>query len=135
MYCTGDPSASYIGHKTGAMDGTSPRNLKVETLGDVLRRVEPRSKVIGISGKDRGAILPAGQDRHRLHVHGEGPASSPPPPTTCSSTRGGWTAFNAAKPADRFFKAEWKPLLPKRRTRARCRTASPGSARAAASCR
>ena len=29
MYCTGDPSASYIGHKTGAMDGTSPRNLKV----------------------------------------------------------------------------------------------------------
>ena len=38
-----------------------PRNLKVETLGDVLRRVEPRSKVIGISGKDRGAILPAGK--------------------------------------------------------------------------
>jgi predicted AlkP superfamily pyrophosphatase or phosphodiesterase len=50
MYCTGDPAASYIGHKTGAMDGTSPRNLKVETLGDVMRRIDPRAKVIGISG-------------------------------------------------------------------------------------
>ena len=60
-YCTGDPSATYIGNETKKLDGTSPKNLRVETVGDVLRRVDPRSKVIGISGKDRGAILPAGK--------------------------------------------------------------------------
>ena len=60
-YCTGDPSATYIGHETKKLDGTSPKNLRAETVGDVLRRVNPQSKVIGISGKDRGAILPAGK--------------------------------------------------------------------------
>jgi predicted AlkP superfamily pyrophosphatase or phosphodiesterase len=61
VYCAGDTSATYIGNKTQPLDGTSPRNMKVETVGDVLRRADPRSKVIGISGKDRGAILPAGK--------------------------------------------------------------------------
>jgi len=111
MYCTGDPTASYIGHKTGAMDGTSPRNLKVETVGDVLRRVEPRSKVIGISGKDRGAILPAGKTGTAyMYMGGTGQFAST---TYYMQQHPGWvTAFNAAKPADRFFKTEWKPLLP-----------------------
>ena len=59
-YCTGDTSAHYIGHATRPLDGTSPKNLKVETVGDVLRGANPQSKVIAISGKDRGAILPAG---------------------------------------------------------------------------
>src|SRR5262245_1021585 len=60
-YCTGDPAHTYIGHKTNRLDGTSPKNLKVETVGDVLKRAHPASKVIAISGKDRGAILPAGK--------------------------------------------------------------------------
>ena len=60
-YCTGDTRYTYIGNKTSKLDGTSPKNLMVETVGDVLRRVDPRSKVIAISGKDRGAILPAGK--------------------------------------------------------------------------
>jgi hypothetical protein len=61
VYCTGDASATYIGHRTGPMDGTSPRNLQVESLGDVLRQRDARSRVIAVSGKDRGAILPAGR--------------------------------------------------------------------------
>jgi hypothetical protein len=60
-YCTGDTRHTYIGHKTNPLDGTSPNNLRAETVGDVLRRVNPQSRVIGISGKDRGAILPAGK--------------------------------------------------------------------------
>ena len=44
-------------------------------------------------------------------------------------------AFNAAKPADRYFKAEWTPLLPEAAYAAlAARRASPGSPRAA-SCR
>src|SRR3954462_6993781 len=60
VYCTSDPEFHYIGHATQPLDGTSPRNLQVETVGDVLKRVDARSKVIAVSGKDRGAILPAG---------------------------------------------------------------------------
>src|SRR5262245_4788307 len=52
VYNTGDPAATYIGHKTDKLDGTSPKLLKAETVGDVLRRANPQSKVIAISGKD-----------------------------------------------------------------------------------
>ncbi|HEY0822559.1 MAG TPA: alkaline phosphatase family protein, partial [Ramlibacter sp.] len=111
MYCTGDPAATYIGHKTGPMDGTSPRNLKVETLGDVLRRLQPRSKVIGISGKDRGAILPAGKSGTAyMYMSASGRFAST---TYYMPQHPAWVeAFNGARPADRFFRTEWKPLLP-----------------------
>jgi predicted AlkP superfamily pyrophosphatase or phosphodiesterase len=111
VYCTGDTSATYIGNPTKPLDGTSPRNLKVETVGDVLRGVDPRSKVIALSGKDRGAILPGG---HRgtayMYMAGSGEFASS---TYYMQRHPAWVEqWNAAKPADRYFKAEWKPLLP-----------------------
>lgn len=110
-YCTGDTTATYIGHKTQPLDGTSPKNLKVETVGDVLRRADPRAKVIGISGKDRGAILPAGQTGTAyMYMTQTGQFASS---TFYMPQHPAWvTAFNAAKPADRWFKKEWKALLP-----------------------
>src|SRR2546426_4155343 len=58
VYCTGDPAHSYIGEETKKLDGTSPANLRVTTLGDELRyRNGGQSKVLAVSGKDRGAIL------------------------------------------------------------------------------
>jgi hypothetical protein len=80
-------------------------------LGDVLKRTDPRSKVIGISGKDRGAILPAG---HRgtayMYQARTGQFAST---TYYMREHPEWVnAFNAALPADRFFGVEWKPLLP-----------------------
>ena len=61
VYNTSDEAHTYIDNQTQKLAGTSPRNLLVETVGDVLRRADARAKVIGISGKDRGAILPAGK--------------------------------------------------------------------------
>jgi predicted AlkP superfamily pyrophosphatase or phosphodiesterase len=111
MYCTGDPSAGYIGHRTEPMDGTSPRNLKVETVGDVLRRTDGRSKVIAISGKDRGAILPAGKTGTAyMYMGSTGQFAST---SYYMQQHPAWVeAFNAARPADRWFRAEWTPLLP-----------------------
>ena len=43
-----------------AAKGSSPRRLLVSTLGDELKMAGRTSKVIGISIKDRSAILPAG---------------------------------------------------------------------------
>jgi hypothetical protein len=111
VYCTGDTSATYIGHTTNALDGTSPKNLKAETVGDVLRRVDSRSKVIGISGKDRGAILPAGKTGIAyMYMGATGQFAST---THYMAAHPAWVdSYNAAKPADRYFKAEWKAVLP-----------------------
>jgi predicted AlkP superfamily pyrophosphatase or phosphodiesterase len=110
-YCTGDLSATYIGHKTGPLDGTSPKNLKVETVGDVLKRVDARSKVIAISGKDRGAILPAGKTGTAyMYMGATGQFASS---THYMKEHPGWVnAFNAKKPADRYFKTSWMATLP-----------------------
>jgi predicted AlkP superfamily pyrophosphatase or phosphodiesterase len=110
-YCTGDTAHSYIGHKTRPLDGTSPKNLMVETVGDVLKRTDSRAKVIAISGKDRGAILPAGKTGTAyMYMDSTGYFAST---TYYMKEHPAWvTAFNAAKPADRYFKTSWTPLLP-----------------------
>jgi hypothetical protein len=63
------PAASIPANQPGAPDtalkyviGASPRNLRATTVGDELRlATNGRSRVYGISLKDRAAILPAGQ--------------------------------------------------------------------------
>jgi predicted AlkP superfamily pyrophosphatase or phosphodiesterase len=111
VYNTGDAAYTYLDNSTAPLSGTSPRNLKVETLGDVLRTRSPASKVIGISGKDRGAILPAGHKGTAYMYMGEtGQFSSS---TYYMAALPQWVKdFNAAKPADAFFKKTWAPLLP-----------------------
>lgn len=60
IYCCDDPSVKTVGSDTdeGKM---SPRNLLASGLGDVLKMAtDGKAKVIGISLKNRAAILPAG---------------------------------------------------------------------------
>jgi predicted AlkP superfamily pyrophosphatase or phosphodiesterase len=60
MYCVEDKSVKTIG-ASNADGQMSPKNLKTTTITDELRMfTNYESKVIGISLKDRGAILPAG---------------------------------------------------------------------------
>jgi predicted AlkP superfamily pyrophosphatase or phosphodiesterase len=58
IYCAEDTSApgSYAGKYV-----TSPQHLKVPTMGDRLKAVSPKSQVVAVSGKDRGAIMMAGK--------------------------------------------------------------------------
>ena len=53
-----DPATQLVGGKSGI--GSSPHRLLVSTVGDEIRNAHGDSKVIGISIKDRSAILPAG---------------------------------------------------------------------------
>ncbi len=60
MYCVEDSQVTPLGvdDKSGRM---SPRNLKTTTVTDELKLFwNDRSKVVGVSFKDRGAVLPAG---------------------------------------------------------------------------
>ena len=111
VYNTEDTSAVYIGHATMAFDGTSPKNLKVQTVGDVLRAANPASKVIAISGKDRGAILPAGKSGTAyMYMAASGNFAST---THYMVQHPLWVdAYQASKPADRYFRSQWTALLP-----------------------
>lgn len=60
-YCTDDDTVNTIGEGTEAEGKMSPKNLQTTTVTDELRLATNfRGKVIGMSLKDRGAILPAG---------------------------------------------------------------------------
>lgn len=61
VYCAEDLDVRPLGTES-AMEKRSPKNLMVTTLGDQVKLGTGfRGKVIGISIKDRGAILPAGK--------------------------------------------------------------------------
>lgn len=60
MYCTQDDKARPVGNN-GTAGNMSPRNLEASTITDELRLATNfKAKTIGISLKDRGAIIPAG---------------------------------------------------------------------------
>jgi len=62
VYCVEDSSVRSLGTGPESAAGKmSPREFQGTTLGDQLLSVSPSSRVIGISIKDRGAILLAGQ--------------------------------------------------------------------------
>jgi predicted AlkP superfamily pyrophosphatase or phosphodiesterase len=90
----------------------SPRKLLSSTVGDELRlATNDRSKVIGISVKDRSAILPAGRHANAAYwVSNTGTMASS---TYYFNELPAWvTAFNDTKPADKYFAAKWERLLP-----------------------
>ena len=61
MYCTDDENVKTVGDGTKKEGEMSPKNLQSTTITDELKlSTNFKSKVIGISLKDRGAILPAG---------------------------------------------------------------------------
>lgn len=92
---------------------SSPRRLMCSTLGDELRlATNDRSKVIGISIKDRAAILPAGRHANAAYwfstISGRMVTSN-----YYFNQMPQWvTAFNDQKPADKFFGKSWERILP-----------------------
>jgi predicted AlkP superfamily pyrophosphatase or phosphodiesterase len=51
---------------------TSPESIMVDTLGDALKESSPRSEVVSISGKDRGAVLMGGKRANLVLWYDEG---------------------------------------------------------------
>jgi len=62
VYCCDDGTVNPVGSDNRKRGCMSPRNLLSSTIGDQLRmHTDFRSKVIGVSYKDRAAIMPAGR--------------------------------------------------------------------------
>ncbi|HEU4478455.1 MAG TPA: alkaline phosphatase family protein, partial [Pyrinomonadaceae bacterium] len=107
-----DDNAKLLGSDL-AEEASGPHRLLASTLGDELRLVtNDRAKVIGMSLKDRSAILPAGR-----HASG----------AFWFSTQSGFfvssnyyfkqlpdwvTEFNKQRPSDKFFRGKWDRLFP-----------------------
>ncbi|MBP3286290.1 MAG: alkaline phosphatase family protein [Prevotella sp.] len=67
-YCCGDSTVQTVGTDNKNVGKMSPRNLLSTTIGDQLRlQTGFRSKVIGVSYKDRAAILPAGRSANAAY--------------------------------------------------------------------
>lgn len=58
-YCVDDPDAA--NRVIGGIENRSPRNIRVDSLGDWLKAANPKSKVYSVAGKDRSAIALGGQ--------------------------------------------------------------------------
>jgi predicted AlkP superfamily pyrophosphatase or phosphodiesterase len=92
---------------------SSPRRLIGSTVGDELRlATNSRSKVIGISVKDRSAILPAGRHANAAYWFSD-LSNNIVSSTYYLNELPAWvTAFNNTRPSDKYFGAKWERLLP-----------------------
>src|SRR5262249_31424376 len=87
--------------------GSSPRRLLVSTLGDELKMANAKTHVIGISLKDRAAILPVGHMANAAYWFDAklgGFVSS----TYYFDKLPAWVDdFNHSRPGDKFMGAKW----------------------------
>jgi predicted AlkP superfamily pyrophosphatase or phosphodiesterase len=112
VYCTADAAHGYIGEETRRLDGTSPANLRVSTVGDELRYANgSQSKVLAVSGKDRGAILLAGKTGTAyMYMDRTGRFASST--YYMKEHPRWWERYYASRPQDRWFKKSWTLALP-----------------------
>jgi hypothetical protein len=102
-----DPATTVLGAGPG-IAGASPRRLLVSTVGDELKMATGRkSRVIGISLKDRAAILPAGHMADAAYWF-DPPSGNFVSSTFYLSSLPPWVVdFNRARPGDRFRGVKW----------------------------
>lgn len=112
MYCVWDDNEFSVGcfNEAGKM---SPRNLKVTTITDEMKLVSAgRSKVFGVSLKDRGAILPAGHMADAAYWL-DGASGNFITSTYYMKKLPEWVEkFNAEKKAMKYLDREWQTLFP-----------------------
>jgi predicted AlkP superfamily pyrophosphatase or phosphodiesterase len=112
MYCVQDDSVQGVGttEKAGQM---SPNNLKVTTITDELRLATNfRGKVIGVSFKDRGAILPAGHSANAAYWYEAASGRFISSSYYLKQLPKWVNDFNDRKLPDAFFKQGWNTLYP-----------------------
>lgn len=106
------PGYTGVGTEPGKEDDKAPSNMASTTVGDELRlHTNFRSKVIGISRKDRGAILPAGHTGQAFWF--DGSTGNFISSSYYLDELPEWVkAFNARKIAQEYVTKPWTTLLP-----------------------
>ena len=92
---------------------SSPSRLMTSTVGDELRlATNDRAKVIGISVKDRSAILPAGRHANAAYWFSTTTGNMVSSTYYFNELPAWVSTFNAGRMADKYFGAKWERLLP-----------------------
>ena len=112
LYCCEDSTVTTLG-ATDDNGKMSPRNMFATTVTDELRLATNfASKTIGISMKDRGAILPAGHAANAAYWY-DANIGSFISSTYYMKALPAWVdAFNSRKIADSLYKLNWNLSLP-----------------------
>lgn len=112
IYCAGDTSVHSVGSdsKAGQM---SPKNMLTTTVTDELRLATNfKGKSIGISIKDRGAILPAGHAANGAYWFDSSIGDWITSTYYMESLPTWVTDFNSQKTTDAYLSQDWNTLLP-----------------------
>ena len=111
-YCVGDAAANNIGGSKNA-GKISPKNLIVNTITDELKlSTNFQSKIVGVSIKDRGAVLPAGHTPDGAYWYDSRTGEFMTSDYYTSELPEWVVRFNNEKRVDRYSNQVWKPLLP-----------------------
>jgi hypothetical protein len=103
----GDPSAPLLG---SSGPGASPWRFQGTALFDWLQARSPRSRMLSVSRKDRGAILPVGRSRQMVFWYSGGRFTTS---SYYADSLPGWVeAFNARAVPAKAAGRVWEPLLP-----------------------
>ncbi len=111
-YCTEDSTVKSVGAESeeGKM---SPRNLLVSTITDELRMATNfKSKVVGVSLKDRAAILPAGHTANAAFWLDDASGFFITSTYYMSQLPSWVTQFNQGKKIDQLLANQWTTLYP-----------------------
>jgi predicted AlkP superfamily pyrophosphatase or phosphodiesterase len=111
-YCTEDTTESTVGSNS-AEGQMSPRNLLVSTITDELRLATNfQSKVIGVSLKDRAAILPAGHTANGAFWFDDASGNFITSSYYMKELPGWVNSFNKTNEPEKLVAGEWNTLLP-----------------------
>nr|WP_214229234.1 alkaline phosphatase PafA [Pedobacter sp. B4-66] len=112
VYCAEDTTVKTVGSDTRA-GLMSPKNMLTTTITDELRLATNfKSKVIGISLKDRGSILPAGHSANAAYWYDGGTGDWITSTHYMTQLPTWLTDYNKLKMADKYFEKNWNTLYP-----------------------
>ena len=110
--CVGDPMHTAVGEKSDA-GNVSPWRMMASTITDELKLfTNKQAKVIGVSVKDRGAVLPAGHMADGAYWFDRGTGRFITSTYYMKELPPWAQQFNAKNLAEIYLAQEWKPLLP-----------------------
>ena len=104
-----DPAQSPV---TGHGRAASPASFDGFTVGDMLKRASPGSRVVGVSLKDRAAVLMAGRRADAAYWYDTNDGTFTSSTYYMTSLPPWLTAWNAEHHADRLLGKSWTRLLP-----------------------
>jgi predicted AlkP superfamily pyrophosphatase or phosphodiesterase len=113
VYCVEDNSVQAVGIENSSAGKMSPLNVWTTTIGDELKLATNfKSKVFGISLKDRGAIIPAGHTADGAFWY-DSKSGNFISSTYYGNSLPTWlTNYNNSKKVDSFYKLGWSLSLP-----------------------